>query len=230
MRAWIDWYDSPSSIYANAHHRDVHFRRIAEDIARYVPGPAATVLDYGCGEAVHAGIVATAAGKLILAEPAPGVRARIAARFAGNAKVSVCSLEEVAALPDRTIDLAVMHSVAQYMTGDEFDAALRTLRRLVKPDGIFVLGDVIAPETPASTDAMALLRFGLKEGFCFAAGISLARLLLSSYWRLRSSLGLTRYAESAMIARLAAAGFAARRETRNVGHNPARMTFLARPA
>lgn len=230
MRAWIDWYDSPSSIYANARHRDVHFRKIASDIARYVPGPAATVLDYGCGEAIHAGIVADAAGKLILAEPAPGVRARVAARFAGNGKITVCSLEEAAALPERSVGLAVMHSVAQYMTGDELDAALKTLRRLTKPTGIFVLGDVIAPETPASTDALALLRFGLAEGFFFAAGISLARLLLSNYWRLRSSLGLTRYAESAMVARLAAAGFAATREPRNIGHNQARMTFKCRPA
>ena len=32
-----------------------------------------------------------------------------------------------------------------------------------------------------------------------------------------------------MIARLAAAGFAAKRAAENIGHNPARMTFVARP-
>src|SRR3954453_12455305 len=116
MRAWIDWYDSPHTIYANARHRDVHFRRIATDILSYVPRSDAVVLDYSCGEALHADIVAAGAGKLILAEPAPGVRARVAARFAAHDKITVCGLEELAILPDQSLDLAVMHSVAQYMT------------------------------------------------------------------------------------------------------------------
>jgi SAM-dependent methyltransferase len=229
MRAWIDWYDSPHTIYANARHRDVHFRRIAEDIARYVPARDATVVDYGCGEALHAGIVADACGKLVLAEPAPGVRARVAARFAGNGKISVCGLEDVAALADQSVDLVVMHSVIQYMTDDELKAALATVRRILKPSGIFVLGDVIAPGTPASTDALALLRFGLADGFFFAAGISLARTLFSNYWKLRTSIGLARYDEAAIIARLAESGLAASRQASNVGHNRARMTFLGRP-
>ena len=229
MRAWIDWYDSPHTIYANARHRDVHFRHIAEDIARYVPARDATVVDYGCGEALHAGIVADACGKLVLAEPAPGVRARVAARFAGNGKISVCGLEDVAALADRSVDLVVMHSVIQYMTDDELKAALRTVRRILKPSGIFVLGDVIAPGTPASTDAFALLRFGLADGFFFAAGISLARTLFSNYWKLRTSIGLARYDEAAIVARLADGGFSATRQARNIGHNRARMTFLGRP-
>jgi hypothetical protein len=52
--------------------------------------------------------------------------------------------------------------------------------------------------------------------------------MLSDYWRLRSSLGLTRYAELAMIEKLTAAGFSVRRAESNIGHNQARMTFLAR--
>jgi len=57
----------------------------------------------------------------------------------------------------------------------------------------------------------------------------LVRTVLSDYWRLRSRIGLTRYGEAAMIGKLAAAGFAATRAGANIGHNPARMTFLARP-
>jgi hypothetical protein len=40
---------------------------------------------------------------------------------------------------------------------------------------------------------------------------------------------VTRYETAAMIARLQAAGFSAERAARNIGHNQARMTFIARP-
>ena len=48
MDSWIDFYDSAHSIYVNARHRDIHYRRIAEDLAGYVR-PGASVVDYGCG-------------------------------------------------------------------------------------------------------------------------------------------------------------------------------------
>ena len=228
MDGWIDFYDSAHSIYVSPRHRDIHFRRIAEDLARYVTA-GATVVDYGCGEALHADIVADQAARLILVEPAPGVRARLAARLAPHAKIDVCGADGVTALPDHSVDLVIMHSVAQYLTGDELDATLRQFHRLLRPGGLLVLGDVIAPTTSAATDALALLSFGARDGFFVAAVVGLGRTLLSSYWRLRSALGLTRYDVAAITARLAAAGFGANRAAHNIGHNQARMTFLARP-
>jgi SAM-dependent methyltransferase len=230
MHAWIDLYDSDHTIYANARHRDIHFARIAKDIAAYVPSNDAIVVDYSCGEALSADRVAAVCGKLHLAEPAPGVRARVAARFAGNPKIAVCSLDDVAAMPDGSVDFVVMHSVSQYMTAHETDAALKTIRRILSPSGIFILGDVLRPHVSAATDAIALLRFGRREGFFIAAFASLVRTLFSSYWTLRSSLGLTRYTETDILSRLKAHGFSAVRQTVNIGHNQARMTFLARPA
>ena len=229
MPGWIDWYDSEHTIYVNARHRDVHFRRIAQEIADYVPARSATVVDYSCGEALHAGIVADACGRLFLAEPAPHVRARVAARFADNPKITACALEDIAALPDGAVDLVVMHSVAQYMSVAELEAALATFRRILRPQGALILGDILQPGVGAVTDALALLRFGLAEGFFPAAVLGLARTFFSDYRRLRSSLGLTRYGAGEMLAKLAAAGFAAARVEKNIGHNPARMTFIARP-
>ena len=227
--SWIAFWDSKHSIYVNARHREVHYRRIAEDIAGYVPGPDAVVLDYGCGEALHADRVAAAAGRLILGEAAPGVRALLAARFAGEGKIEVRSPTEIAALPDAAIDLVIMNSVTQYLTGGELDALLAKFRRLIKPQGLLVIGDVVPPDVPAMTDALALLRFGAANGFLGAAILGLVRTALSDYWRMRSTLGLARHGEGDMLARLAAAGFAASRSARNIGHNPARMTFVARP-
>jgi SAM-dependent methyltransferase len=229
MKEWIDWYDSEHTIYANARHREVHFQRIAADIVRFVPSSDATVLDYSCGEALSGHVVAAAAGKLILAEPAPGVRRRVAQRFAGNSKIAVCSLEEIAALPEASIDLAVMHSVVQYMTGEELESTLSLLHRILKPGGKFVLGDVIKPNTSAAVDAIALLHFAFDQGFFLAAAISLARTLLSHYWRLRSTIGLARYDEASVVALLQAYGFSATRCKTNIGHNQARMTFVCRP-
>ena len=72
MDDWIDYYDSTHTIYASKLHRDLHFRLIADDIIDYITSPDAVVLDYACGEALYAGRVAAACGKLYLAEPAPG--------------------------------------------------------------------------------------------------------------------------------------------------------------
>jgi SAM-dependent methyltransferase len=229
MDDWIDFYDSAHTLYVDARHRDVHFRRVADDIARHVPSPSAVVLDYGCGEALHADRVAAPAARLILVEPAPGVRARLSARFRDNPKIEVRSPGDLSAFPAGSIDLIVMHSVAQYLTRQELDATLGLFRRLVRADGLLLLGDVIPPQVTALTDALALLRFGAAEGFLWAAVRGLVRTVFSPYRRLRRSVGLSRYDEGAITARLAAAGFAAKRAPCNIGHNQARLTFLATP-
>lgn len=229
MDDWIDYYDSTHTIYVSALHRDVHFRVIADDILKYVPSPDAVVLDYSCGEALSAAQVAAACRRLILAEPAPGVRGRLAARFSSDSRIEVRSLDELAQFPDASVDLAVMISVAQYMTPAELDRALALMRRLLKPGGRLVLGDILRPEVGAGADVTALLRLAARHGFLRDALWGLARTALSDYWQLRQRIGLQRYGEAEMIEKLKAAGFAAARAPANVGHNPARMTFVATP-
>jgi len=227
--SWLAFWDSPHSIYVNARHRDVHYRLIAQQIAALVASPQARVLDYGSGEALHADLVAAAAGELLLCEGAPRVRAGIAARFADNPKIRALAPEELERLPDRSLDLIVLHSVAQYLTPGETAALFATFHRLLSLSGILVVSDVIPPHVTAATDAVALLRFAAANGFFVAAVIGLARTLVSNYWRLRTRYGLTRYGEAAMMQKLAAAGFTAQRAAHNIGHNQARMMFIARP-
>jgi hypothetical protein len=86
---WLAFWDHPHFIYVNARHKDVHYRLVAKEIAALVPGPDARVLDYGSGEALHADIVAAAAGELLLCEAAPSVRAGLEKRFADNPKIRV---------------------------------------------------------------------------------------------------------------------------------------------
>jgi SAM-dependent methyltransferase len=226
---WLAFWDGSHPIYVSARHKDVHYRLIAEEIAALVPSASARVLDYGSGEALHADLVAAAAGELLLCEGAPRVRAAIAARFAGVAKICVIAAEDIERLPDHSFDLIVLHSVAQYLTPEETATLLVRFHRLLKPDGTLVVSDVIPRHVPASTDAIALLRFGAANGFLIAAFFGLARTVVSDYWRLRSRLGLSRYGEAAMLEKLAAAGFMAHRAPANIGHNQARMAFIAQP-
>lgn len=230
MDDWIDYYDSTHTIYASKLHRELHFQLIARDIVGYISSPDAVVLDYACGEALCAAEVAAACGKLYLAEPAPGVRGRLIARFAPNTKIRVRSLDDLRKMQEKSIDLTVMNSVAQYMTPDEFDAALAVVRRLLKPSGRLILGDILRPEVGMARDVLALLRLAVRHGFLKDALIGLISTALSDYRQLRSRVGLQRYSEAEIVAKLARAGFTASRAHFNIGHNPWRMTFVARHA
>jgi ubiquinone/menaquinone biosynthesis C-methylase UbiE len=228
MRDWISFWDSDHSIYVNARHIDVHCRTIAEMIVRHVPSPDAVVLDFGCGEAHHADRVAAACRRLVLVDAAAKVRAGLAARFGRHPNIDVRAPAELAQLADRSVDLVVMHSVAQYLSSAECSALLVLFRRLLRPGGLLLIGDVVPPHVSALADALALLNYATANGFLFAAIRGLFRTAISDYIKLRSRLGITLYTEAEMLQKLEAAGFTATRAKANVGPNPARMTFLAR--
>jgi SAM-dependent methyltransferase len=223
---WIEFWDSQHAIYVNARHEAAHFKRIAEDMARFIVD-GGVLLDYGCGEALSAGVVADKVARLILCEPAPNVRAKLAARFAGNPKIVVRKPEDVSAMAAQSLDMIVMHSVAQYLSAKELDDLLVLFHRLLKPNGLLILGDVIPRRLSAFGDAVALLQFGQDEGFWWAAVRGLIRTRFSDYWKLRKVSGLSRYSEADITKKLEAAGFSVQRARTNIGHNSRRMTFLA---
>jgi SAM-dependent methyltransferase len=229
MSDWRSFWDSAHSIYVNARHKDVHYREIADQIAAFVPGPGARVLDYGCGEAIHAERVAAVAAQVLLCDSAPSVRAAIAARFAADPRIGALAPEDVEKLPDGGVDLIVANSMTQYLTPAELDRVLGLWHRLLAPGGALIVGDVIPVDAGALTDVMALLRYSAANGFFAAALWGLVRTAVSPYSRLRSRIGVTRYTQEAFLAKLKAAGFTAERLPHNLEHNAARMTFRARP-
>ena len=133
MDDWIDYYNSTHTIYASKRHRDLHFQIVARDIIGYISSPDAVVLDYACGEALSAAKVAEACGQLILAEPAPGVRGRLIARFAPNTRIRVRSLD----------DVRKMAGEVGRSRGDEFGRPVHDLGRA----RFRARGDQAAPET-----------------------------------------------------------------------------------
>ena len=229
MPTWREFWDSAHSIYVSERHKDVHYRDVAEQLAAFVPGPEARVLDHGSGEAIHADLVAARARTLYLCDAAASVRAANAARFAANPKIAVLPPEEVERLPEDSLDLVFANSLVQYLTQTELDRTLALWRRLLTPGGTLIVADVIPPHVGALSDGLALLRYAAANGFLRDALTGLARTALSRYRRMRSELGLARYTEAEFLDRLRNAGFKGERLARNVEHNPARMTFRAVP-
>jgi SAM-dependent methyltransferase len=233
--AWLEFWDGSRTTFVNSRHKDVHYRLIANDIAQLVPSPHARVLDYGCGEALHAHAVAAVAAELTLCEAAPRARAELAARFGGaegagkTLKIRVLGPGEVERLQEHSIDLIVLHSVMQYLASNETEALFSLFHRLLQPNGRLIVGDVIPRRGHAWSDVLALLRFAAANGFLMAALGGLVRLLFSDYRRLRGRIGLARYEEAEIFQMLSAAGFAVQRVRKNIGHDQARLAFMASP-
>lgn len=227
---WLAFWSRPHKVYVNERHRRVHYARLADDILSLLPGPDAVVLDFGCGEALFADRVAAHCARLYLCEAAEPVRAALAARFADHPVIRVIDGEGLAALAEGELDLIVVSSVLQYLSVEELRRLLSLWRAKLAATSLLVLADVLPPESNVFADTMALLRFAAREGFLLAALGGLASLALGDYRRLRSRLGLTRWAPEALLGELARAGFTAERRPVNLGFDPNRMTFLARPA
>ncbi|NIX76318.1 class I SAM-dependent methyltransferase [Microvirga terricola] len=226
---WRDYWNQDTPIYAGERHKLLHYRLIANDIIDLIISPETRVLDYGCGEALFADRVAAQCGALYLCDAAPLVRDRLREKFGANGKITVLSPEDLPAVPDGSLDLIVVNSLLQYLSLDELRSVLKLWHAKLKEDGRLIIADVIPPNVSPLVDAQALLSFAWKGGFLKAALAGLVRTALSDYRKIREEIGLSHYSQTDMLDVLRDAGFAAARRERNLGHNQARMTFIARP-
>jgi len=227
--SWLSFWNGPHSLYVSERHRAVHYARVADDVFALEPTADARILDFGCGEALEAPRIAARVGRLWLAEAADAPRAALQRRLAGVPKIEVIAGDAVGRLPDGSLDLIVVNSVAQYLSRAELDSWLWVFRAKLAPTGRLVLADIIPPTMGSLDDVGALLAAASRHGFLLDAVKGLALTFFSNYRRLRRDLGLTRYAETEMLAKLEAAGLSAERRRRNFGFNQGRMTFVARP-
>jgi SAM-dependent methyltransferase len=227
--SWRDYWNSDTPIYVNERHKLVHYSRIANDIIALLPSKDAIVLDYGCGEALSADRVARACGHLYLCDGAGLVRQRMVARFGRISNATIMAPEEMARIPDGGVDLIVVNSLVQYLKRMELESLIGLWRAKLKPDGRLLIADVIPNDVGPITDALALIRFGASHGFLSGALIGLVRTALSDYAKKRAELGITQYPEAEMLGILEHGGLRAARHFPNLGHNPARMAFMATP-
>lgn len=227
--SWRDFWNGKTTIYANERHQEVHYRLIAEDIVQLIGAADDRVLDFGCGEAHSAAVVAGACGQLVLCDAAESVRKRVADRCADLANVSVLSPESLEQLPAASFDVIVVNSVIQYLSRPELDRWLATWRRLLSPGGRLVIGDIVPRSVGPVADAFALLKFARANGFLLAASIGLVRTALSDYRRKRAELGLLQLEEDEISEIARRSGLRVARSPQNIGHNPSRLTVVATP-
>ena len=105
------------------------------------------------------------------------------------------------------------------------------IKRLLKPGGRLVVGDILRPEVGMARDVLALLRFALNHGFLKDALIGLVS---------HRAVGLPAIAHQGRAAALQRSrddrrswrppDLPPRARHSNIGHNPWRMTFVARHA
>lgn len=228
-QSWVGFWGGSHSIYVNARHADVHYRRIAADVARLLAHrQQPRVLDWGCGDALHSPIIAAGCDELLLYDAVPAVRERLVARF-GNARgIHVLDDKEWRELPPGSIDVVVFNSVAQYLTRDELERLLDAFRRVTSGQGEVLLADIIPPDAGMLPDALSLLRAAWKHGFLLAACGGLVRTFFSEYRKVRRQAGFSIYSASGFTRLLDAHGFTAERLP-NIGFSRQRMTFRARP-
>lgn len=227
--SWREFWNRENSIYVNARHRALHYDGIAKGIAALVEDRSWSVLDHGSGEAASADLVARRCARLYLYDAATTVQARQRLQFSRNDKITVLDSLSLETIADASLDLVVANSLIQYLARDEFQGLLDFWHRKLKAGAKFVVADVIPEGASATDDIAALLGFGLRGGFFFAACAGLVSTFFSDYRKLRTELGLTRYTEQDMLALLAAHGFVdAHRSQPNIGHNQSRMMFVAR--
>jgi SAM-dependent methyltransferase len=226
--SWLNFWDRPHSIYVNERHLRLHYRRIADDILSVLPArDDLAVLDFGCGEALEADRVARRARTLYLFDGAASVRDHVRARFPGVPNIDV--RDEIATLPDGSIDVVVVFSVVQYVERAALPGLIGEWRRLLRAGGLLVIADSIPPAVRMSDDIKSLLHTAWQGGFLMAALRGLATTFFSDYRRLRHELGFSVYNDEQMLGLLRAAGLRAEIHPRNLGFHPRRRTYLARP-
>jgi SAM-dependent methyltransferase len=222
--AWLEYWDGDVSLYVSRRHLDAHYQGLFKVIRPLLPSLPFTLLDFGCGEALMAPAIAECGGRVMLFDDAPARRSVLRQRFAQHSAIVVP--DDIESLAE-SCDIVLMISVIQYVPKSQLPALLERVKRVLRPGGTLVLGDILGPDNSIVADARALLEFGWREGFLVDAMIGLVKTLRSDYRAARQRLGLSTYPLDEILAVLQQAGFAAKPLDTNIGHARHRRSVIA---
>lgn len=224
---WLEYWNGDVSVYVSPRHLQAHYKGLFADIAPLLPKAPFTLLDYGCGDALMAPDIARHGGRVLLYDRAAARRTTLRNRFAAHPGIEI--LDDLKVVQG-TCDLVLMISVIQYVPKADLPTLLRSLKALLKPGGLLVIGDILSPDNSMVGDVSALLRFGMKEGFLLDAMKGLVKTLRSDYRKMRGELGLSSYSISEIVGVLTGAGFQAQPLAKNIGHAHHRRSVTAMAA
>jgi SAM-dependent methyltransferase len=228
MNSWLSYWNSPNKSYVSERHKQAHYTVVFEGVRSSLPGAGGVVLDWGCSDALAATRIADLCGTLLLYDAAGSARERLSLRYANDPRIRVLTQAGLDAITKESIDLIIVNSVIQYLSPAEFDELLDNIHRLLKPDGIFLLGDVISPGTGNPRHVATFLSFAWRHKFLLAALAGLVQTYASQYRNLQRQLGLTAYTPENMLQKLKQSGFVAEKLPSNIAVSKHRSSYLAR--
>jgi SAM-dependent methyltransferase len=220
---WRNFWRRDRSSRAGERYPPVYYEDIGKAIAAQIPSPAALMLDYGCGAAPAAALLAEHCATLYLYDPSPKVQAALRQRYVAHPKIKILAESDVNALSDGSLDMVLFNALFQYLTVAQSTEAVDFAAAKLRLGGRLLVTDVIPPYADPLSDSWALVEYAYRGGFLLAT----LRGALARGRPLRRR-ALTTFTIPDMQRLLATHGFETRRAERNIGHNQMRMTFLAK--
>jgi ubiquinone/menaquinone biosynthesis C-methylase UbiE len=161
--AVLEQFDSQSQAYLTSavHSAGPDLERARELVRAALP-PRAAVVDVGCGAGHLAVALAPYVARVTAVDPSPGMRATVeaAARARGLANVAT-QAANAAALPFDSATFCAAASRYSAHHWRDVPAALREMRRVLKPGGYLLMIDALGDELPlvdTHLQALELLR------------------------------------------------------------------------
>jgi hypothetical protein len=220
---WRDFWRRDRASQVRERYPAIYYEDIGKAIAAQIASPAAVVLDYDCGLAPAASLVADHCTTLYLYDASTKMQAVLRQRYASNPRIKVVNETEVKALPDGALDMVLFNAVFQYLSVAQCTEAVDFAAAKLRLGGRLLVTDVIPPYADPLSNSWALVEYAYRGGFLLAA----LRAALSRGRPIRRRAPTT-FTIPDMLRLLAVHGFETRRADHNIGHNQMHMTFVGK--
>ena len=142
-------WEKAAEAYATGEHKSGRDLQLVVEFA--APAGTERVLDIGTGAGHTALILAPRVSSVVLTDPVPAMLAT-ARRLVEEAEVRNAEFVEAVAerlpFPDASFDIVTTRLAAHHF--DDVALAIREVARVLRPGGIFIFVDTLAPEDPES--------------------------------------------------------------------------------
>jgi len=189
----------------------------------------ARLLDWGCGPAHASTCLAEHGLEVFLYDRSQPFAAAARERFADESAIHVLDSDSLADLEEHSLDAIVVCSVLQYLDDDELHDLLSLCARLLAPNGVLAMVDILPLDLDLADDLRDVVEADLSGIPLADATAHLTALGLSMLRRLRHRLRLRRFSGEELISLLGGVGLDASLSRHNFKPSRGRQTWLARP-